>query len=227
MKRAERWYHARKVVVVDGVRTPFAKVETALAEVPAVELARVAIRELLERTEIDPASIDEVIVGNAAPPSDAPNIARVAALEAGIPADVPAYSVQRNCASGFQSITDGYNEIVTGQADVVVAGGVESMSNVPLLFPDEFADVMSDMTRARSATGKAAAATQLRPAHFKPVVALAGGPDRPGLRPQHGRDRRGAGARVPSLAPRAGRVRAPLPPARGRAPGRRAGSPTR
>src|SRR5688572_13105287 len=172
MKRAERWHHARKVVVVDGVRTPFAKVETALSDVPAVELARVAIRELLERTEIDPASIDEVIVGNAASPADAPNIARVAALEAGIPAEVPAYSVQRNCASGFQSITDGYNEIVTGQADVVVAGGVESMSNVPLLFPDEFADVMSDMTRARSATGKAAAAAQLRPAHFKPVVAL-------------------------------------------------------
>jgi len=172
MKRAERWHHARRVVVVDGVRTPFAKVETALSEVPAVELARVAIRELLERTEIDPASIDEVILGNAAAPADAPNIARVAALEAGIPAEVPAYSVQRNCASGFQSITDGYNQIVTGQADVVVAGGVESMSNVPLQFPDEFADVMSDMTRARSATGKAAAAAQLRPAHFKPVVAL-------------------------------------------------------
>ncbi|HEY7471773.1 MAG TPA: thiolase family protein [Gemmatimonadota bacterium] len=172
MKRAERWHHARRVVVVDGVRTPFAKVETALAGVTATELARVAIRELLERTEIDPAAIDEVIVGNAAPPADAPNIARVAALEAGVPDTVPAFSVQRNCASGFQSISDGYNEIVLGQAEVVVAGGVESMSNVPLQFPDEFADVMSDLNRARGMGGKVSAATQLRPAHFKPVVAL-------------------------------------------------------
>jgi acetyl-CoA acetyltransferase family protein len=172
MKRAERWHHARRVVVVDGVRTPFAKVETALAEVSAVDLARTAVRELIERTEIDPATIDEVILGNAAPPSDAPNIARVAALEAGIPREVPAFSVQRNCASGFQSITDGFNQIVLGQSDVVVAGGVESMSNVPLQFPDEFSDVVTDLARASGVTDKVAAAVQIRPAHFKPVVAL-------------------------------------------------------
>ena len=172
MKRAERWHHARRVVVVDGVRTPFAKVGTALADVEAVELARTSIRELIERTEIDSAAIDAVIMGNAAPPSDAPNIARVAALEAGVPRDVPAHSVQRNCASGFQSITDAYDEIVLGRAEVVVAGGVESMTNVPLQFPDEFADVMADLNRARGVPEKAAAAAQLRPAHFKPVVGL-------------------------------------------------------
>jgi acetyl-CoA acyltransferase len=176
MDRAERWDHPRRVVVVAGVRTPFTKATTALADVPAVELARVALRELLERSELDdPAEIDEVIFGNAALPADAPNIARVAALEAGIPRRVPAFSVQRNCASGFQSITDGYNEIVLGQADVVVAGGVESMSNVPLQFPDEFADVVEELRRAKSVPGKVAAATQLRPAHFRPVVALAEG----------------------------------------------------
>ena len=94
------------------------------------------------------------------------------ALEAGIPREVPAFSVQRNCASGFQSITDGYNAIALGEADVIVAGGVESMSNVPLQYPDEFADVMSDLSRARSVGEKVSAATQIRPAHFKPVVAL-------------------------------------------------------
>jgi acetyl-CoA acetyltransferase family protein len=175
MTSAARWEHSRKVVVVDGVRTPFTKAGTALSGVPAVELARVAIRELLEQTEIDPAAVDEVILGNAAPPADAPNIARVAALAAGIPKRVPAFSVQRNCASGLQSITDGYNQIVLGQSDVVVAGGVESMSNVPLQFPGEFADVMEDLQRAKSLPGKVAAATQLRPAHIKPVVALAEG----------------------------------------------------
>ncbi|HKY60394.1 MAG TPA: thiolase family protein [Gemmatimonadota bacterium] len=169
------WNPSRRVVVVDGVRTPFAKVGTALTRVGAAELARAAVRELLERTEIDPSSIDEVILGNAAPPADAPNIARVAALEAGIPDRVPAFSVARNCASGFQAITDAYNQIVLGQSDIVVAGGVESMSNVPLHFPDEFADVMADLSRARSIPGKVTAAAQLRPGHLKPVVALAEG----------------------------------------------------
>ncbi|HUP01841.1 MAG TPA: thiolase family protein [Gemmatimonadota bacterium] len=161
--------------MVDGVRTPFAKAGTALARVDAVELARTAIRELLERTEIDPAEIDEVILGNAAPPADAPNIARVAALYAGVPPPVAAFSVARNCASGFQSLTDGYNQIVLGQSDIVLAGGVESMSRVPLQYPGEFAGVMSDLSRARSVPGKVAVATRLRPAHLKPVVALAEG----------------------------------------------------
>ncbi len=175
MEKAEAWRHDRRVVVVDGVRTPFAKAGTALAEVGAAELARTAIRELLERTGIDPATIDEVILGNAAPPSDSPNIARVAALEAGVPQAVPAYSVARNCASGFQSLTDGWNQIVLGQSDVVIAGGVESMSNVPLQYPGEFAGVMSDLARAKSIPGKVAAATQFRPTHLKPVAALAEG----------------------------------------------------
>ena len=169
------WKHSRRVVVVDGVRTPFAKAGTALAEVGAVELVRVVLRELVERTEIDPVQIDEVIVGNAAPPADAPNIARVAALEAGIPERVPAFSVARNCASGFQSVTDAYNQIVLGQSETVIAGGVESMSNVPLHFPDAFADVLTDLRRSKSAARKIGAAVQLRPAHFKPVVALAEG----------------------------------------------------
>lgn len=175
MSDTQPWSHSRRVVVVDGVRTPFTKAGTALAEVGAVDLARTAVRELIERTEIDPARIDEVILGNAAPPAEAPNIARVAALEAGIPERVPAFSVARNCASGLQSLTTAFNQIVLGQSDVVIAGGVESMSNVALHFPDEFADVMADMSRSRSMLSKVSAAAQLRPGHFKPVVALAEG----------------------------------------------------
>ena len=175
MTRTGKWSHPRRVVIVDGIRTPFTKAGTTLADVPAVELARVAIRELLERSEIEPGMVDEVILGNTATPADAPNIARVAALEAGVPERVPAHTVMRNCASGFQSITDGYNEIVLGQADVVLAGGVESMSNVPLQFPEEFSDVMEGLQRAKSLPRKVAAASQLRPGHFKPVVALAEG----------------------------------------------------
>lgn len=169
------WRHPRRVVVVGGVRTPFTKAGTALAEVPAVELARVSIRELLERTGVDPDSIDAVVLGNGAPPADAPNIARVAALEAGIPEAVPGHSVQRNCASGFQALTDAYDAIVLGRADVVVAGGVESMSNVPLHYPDEFAEIVDQVNRAKSMREKVAAVGRIRPGHFKPVVALAEG----------------------------------------------------
>ncbi len=175
MPRPGKWDHDRRVVIVDGVRTPFAKAGTGLADVVALELARTAIRELVERTAVDVGLVDEVILGNAAPPADAPNIARVAALEAGLPERAPAFSVARNCASGFQSITDAYNQIVLGQSDVVIAGGVESMSNVPLHYPDEFSDVMSELARSKSVAGKLTAATQLRPAHLKPVVALAEG----------------------------------------------------
>ncbi|MCK5438636.1 MAG: thiolase family protein [Gemmatimonadetes bacterium] len=175
MPRLGKWDHDRRVVIVDGVRTPFAKVGTGLADVAAVELARTAIRELVERTGLDGTAVDEIILGNTAPPAEAPNIARVAALEAGLPQSAPAFSVARNCASGFQSLTDAYNQIGLGQSDVVIAGGVESMSNVPLHYPDEFADVMSDLARSRSVAGKITAATQLRPAHLKPVVALAEG----------------------------------------------------
>lgn len=175
MKPTRPWNYPRRVVIVDGVRTPFAKAGTALSDVPAVELARTVVRELLERTELDPAAVDEVILGNAAPPSEAPNIARVAALEAGIPESVPGVSVARNCASGLQSITDAFNQIQLGQADVVLAGGVESMSNVPLEFPDEFSDVMGELRGAKSLPGKVAAASRVRPGHFKPVVALARG----------------------------------------------------
>lgn len=175
MPQPGRWEYDRRVVIVDGVRTPFTKAGTALADVSAVDLARTAIRELLERSEIDPVAIDEVILGNAAPPANAPNIARVAALEAGIPDAVPAFSVARNCASGLQSLTDAFNQIVLGQSDIVVAGGVESMSTVPLHYQEEFSDIVSDVARSRSLAAKLTAATQFRPGHLKPVVALAEG----------------------------------------------------
>ena len=91
--------HDRDVVVVAGARTPFVKAGTLLARAGAVDLGRIAVREAVERSEIDPAAIDEVIVGNIAGPADAANVARVIALMAKIPQSVPAYTVNRNCAS--------------------------------------------------------------------------------------------------------------------------------
>ena len=165
----------REVVIVDGVRTPVTKAGTVLRDVPAVDLGRTVLREVIDRTGIDPAAVDEVVVGNTGMPADAANIARVIALEAGVPQRVPAFTVQRNCASGMEAITSAALRIRHGEADVVLAGGVESMSNMPLLFPSEFSGVMQGLNRARSVPGKLRAASQIRPRQLKPVVALVEG----------------------------------------------------
>jgi acetyl-CoA C-acetyltransferase/acetyl-CoA acyltransferase len=103
------------ILVIAGVRTPFAKAGTSLAGLGAVELARTAMLGVLVRTAIDPGRIDEVILGCVAQPADAPNLARVAALRSGIPEHVPAITVQRNCASGIEAITQASLRIRSGR----------------------------------------------------------------------------------------------------------------
>src|SRR2546426_4259026 len=105
---------SERLVIVDGVRTPFCKMGTDLARLGAEELGRIAVNALLTRTGIDPAIIDEVIFGCVGQPHDAANVARVIALRAGIPQHVPAMTVHRNCASGFESFTTAYERMVAG-----------------------------------------------------------------------------------------------------------------
>jgi acetyl-CoA C-acetyltransferase/acetyl-CoA acyltransferase len=162
----------RDVVVLSGARTPFAKAWTELAAIHAADLGRVPVREAIERAEIDPAEIDEVIVGNIAGPADSANVARVIALLAGVPRHVPAYTVNRNCASGLDSIVHAAYRIRSGDADLIVAGAVESMSRIPLLFSDEAQEVWSRVARARGTVARLAAFASFRPRHFKPRIAL-------------------------------------------------------
>ena len=162
----------RDVVVVAGARTPFVKAGTVLRRVGAVELGRIAVREALERAELDPEAIDEVVVGNIAGPADAANVARVIALEAKIPKKVPAFTVSRNCASGIESVVDAAYRIRSGDADLVVAAAVESMSGIPFLFNDEAQNIWTSIARSRSAFARLAGFARFRPRHFKPVVAL-------------------------------------------------------
>jgi len=162
----------RDVVVVAGARTPFVKAGTVLRRVGAVELGRVAVREAIERAELDPEAIDEVVVGNIAGPADAANVARVIALEAKIPKKVPAFTVSRNCASGIESVVAAAYRIRSGDADLVVAAAVESMSRIPFLFTDEAQDLWTSIARARSLPARLAGFARFRPRHFKPVVAL-------------------------------------------------------
>ncbi len=121
----------KEVVLAAGVRTPIGNFGGAFKEVPAQELARVVMVESMRRANLDPKALDEVIFGCIAQPSEAANIARVSALMAGVPVDIPAFTVQRNCASGVQSITSAYQAIQAGDGELYLCGGVESMSCIP------------------------------------------------------------------------------------------------
>jgi acetyl-CoA C-acetyltransferase/acetyl-CoA acyltransferase len=160
------------VVVVSGVRTPFVKAWTLLDRVHPVELGRLVVREAIERADIDPAGIDEVIVGNIAGPADAANVGRVISLMAKVPERIPAFTVNRNCASGLESIVEGAYRIRAGHADLIVAAAVESMSAIPLLFGDEAQAIWTRIARARGLAGRLAAFAAFRPRHFSPVPGL-------------------------------------------------------
>ncbi len=162
----------REIVIVAGARTPFVKMGTLLARTSAVELGRTVVREAIERADIDPGALDEVIVGNIAGPPDAANIARVIALNAKVPQHVPAFTVNRNCASGLESIVEGAYRIRNGDADLIVAGAVESMSQIPLLFNQEAQAIWTRLSRARGPFARLSALAAFRPRHFKPVIAL-------------------------------------------------------
>ena len=121
----------KEVVIVGGCRTAIGAHGGALKTVTAQELAQIVFAEVIKRTGINPNLIDEVILGCIGQQSDAPNIGRVAALMAGVPTNVPGYTVQRNCVSGMMAITNACQAIQAGDGEVFLCGGVESMSTAP------------------------------------------------------------------------------------------------
>ncbi|RIE09846.1 thiolase family protein [Candidatus Cryosericum hinesii] len=121
----------KSVVITSAVRTPVGNMGGVFRDILAVELARTALEEAVKRSGIEKSIVDEIIVGQAKQSTDAPNIARVAALEGGFPEEVPAYTVHRQCSSGLQAILNAVWQIQAGYGDVIVAGGVESMSTAP------------------------------------------------------------------------------------------------
>ncbi|MBP2654309.1 MAG: Acetyl-CoA acetyltransferase [Firmicutes bacterium] len=118
-----------EVVIVSAVRTAVGKIGGALRDIQPEDLARDVIKEAIRRAKVDSETIDEVIFGQTKQSAEAANLARVAALKAGVPVNVPAYTVMRQCASGLQAVNNGAQAIMCGQAEIVVAGGTESMSN--------------------------------------------------------------------------------------------------
>jgi acetyl-CoA C-acetyltransferase len=120
-----------EVVIVSAVRTALGSVGGTLKDVQPVDLTRAVILAAVERAGVEPALVDEVIIGQTKQSADAANLARVAALKAGFPVDVPAYTVMRQCGSGLQAVHNAAQAILAEEAEIVVAGGVESMSLAP------------------------------------------------------------------------------------------------
>jgi acetyl-CoA C-acetyltransferase len=175
MAKTRHASHASPAYVVDGARTPFLKARGRPGPFSASDLAVAAGRALLARQPISPEEIDEVILGCAMPSPDESNIGRIVALRLGCGNHVPGFTVMRNCASAMQALDSAARNIWLGRADLVLAGGTESMSRAPILFNDDMVNWLADLARAKAPLDKALHLTRLRPKHFAPVIALVKG----------------------------------------------------
>lgn len=172
MTQPTRSFNGRTVYIIDGARTPFLKARNTPGPFSAADLAVAAGRPLLARQPFAPGALDEVILGCVMPGPDEANIARVAALRLGCGHQMPAWTVQRNCASGLQALDCAAQNIACGRSDLVLCGGVESMSHAPLLLDPKLVTWLGGWTAARGIAERVKTLGRLRPAHFKPVIGL-------------------------------------------------------
>ncbi len=163
----------RSAFIVHGARTAFARAGTDFRDVHPAELGRFAAVEAMARSGIEPGDVDQTIFGNIATPADAANIGRIVALRAGVPKERPAHSVSRNCASGIESVVEAVRLIRTGEAEVVLAGGTENMSQIPFLYRDKVKDVFTKAGMAKTARDRLGAFTRMPWGQlFNPVIGL-------------------------------------------------------
>ncbi len=152
----------RRVAIVAGCRTPFAKAGTVFRDLTAVDLAKACVRELLERTEVDPGALGTVVMGQVIASAKAPNLGREAMLGAGLPPRIPASTVNRACASANQAIADVASQILLGHVDGGIAGGAESLSDVPILHSRKMARALVAASKAKSLGARLSAFAGIR-----------------------------------------------------------------
>ena len=162
----------KPVYIVDGSRTPFLKAKGKPGDFAAVDLALGCARPLLARQPFSAEQLDEVIVGCMMPGPHEANIARIIALRLGCGKKVPAWTVQRNCASGMQSIDSAAANISLGRANLVLAGGVEAMSHAPVLFNNDMVTWLGRLAMSKKPIDKLKTFAALRPKYFKPIIGL-------------------------------------------------------
>ncbi|MCP4126434.1 MAG: acetyl-CoA C-acetyltransferase, partial [Gammaproteobacteria bacterium] len=164
--------YAKPVYIVDGSRTPFLKTRSGPGHFRASDLAVAASRPLLARQPFLPEALDEVILGCVCPGPDEANIARIVALRLGCGDLVPAWTVQRNCASGMQALDNAAQNIANGRSHLILAGGTEAMSHHPVLLNNRMVTWLAHWNRARTMVDKGRLLADLRPHHFQLIIAL-------------------------------------------------------
>ncbi len=157
-----------RVAIIRGLRTPFAKSGTHYARLTALDLGKLVVSELVERSGIDPKNVQEVVFGNVIPSVKAPNIAREIILGTGLPRKIPGYTVGKACASANQAIAAASDMIFRGYADTVIAGGAESLSDVPILFSRNMSEAFTGAAKAKSMAAKLGAFSKVRPKDLVP-----------------------------------------------------------
>jgi len=158
----------RRVAIIAGVRTPFARAGTTFKDITAIELGKRCVAELIQRTNLDGDLVEAIVYGTVVPSVIAPNIAREVSLMAMLPKGVEAYTVGRACASANQAITDAADQIVLGHHDVIIAGGAESLSDVPILFSKNFSEALVGASKQKSLGGKLGVFSKIRPIDLAP-----------------------------------------------------------
>ncbi len=162
--------NGRRVAIVAGVRTPFTKAGTAFKSISAIDLGKLCVAELLQRTNLDGKEVQTLVFGTVIPSVVEPNIAREVSLLPLLPKGVNAYTVSRACASANQAITDAADQIALGHVDVAIAGGSESLSNIPILHAQGFAEALVLASKARSLPARLKALSRIRPKDLIPVT---------------------------------------------------------
>lgn len=163
----------REVYIVDAKRTPQVKAGLDLRDVEAPFLGAYLVKHLIDNTEIPMTEVDEVIFGNTGTPAKYPNVARVIALEAGLDKKTSAYSVHRNCASGMEAVSQAFLKIASGRSEIVVAGGVESMSNMPLIFNKKMTNLFEKLSNKKlTAADRLKLLSTFRPDFLSPIIAI-------------------------------------------------------
>ncbi len=161
--------NGKRVAVVAGLRTPFAKQLSAFREQSALDLANLVVSELMQRVDLDPNEIQQVVYGQVAPSLQAPNIAREIVLATGMPKSIEAYSVSRACATSYQSAINIAESIMAGAIDTGIAGGADSASVLPISVSKRLAEALISATKARSLGERAQIFAGLRPRDLVPV----------------------------------------------------------
>src|SRR5213596_371125 len=160
----------RRVAIVAGVRTPFARSGTTLKNLTSIQLGKHCVAELIQRSEIDGKLVEMIVYGTVVPSVVAPNIAREVSLLPMLPKGVQSFTVSRACASANQAITDAADQIVLGHLDVAIAGGSESLSNIPILHSQRFAETLLLASKAKSLPARLRTFARVRPKDLIPIA---------------------------------------------------------